>query len=84
MANARRLMEMGLAGPTATELAAQIEAQSGDGERLVRSAIMPMLSFELAAQIDAAGTTNAPKLVEMSMPPELAVEVVAQIESDRV
>ena len=84
MANARRLMELTLPEPTAVELAAQIEAQTGDADRLIGVGVIPELATELSAQIDAAGTINAPKLVELSMIPELAIEVAAQITADRI
>ena len=42
-----------------------------------------LFGIGFALQIDAAGTTNAPRLVSFGMIPEQAVELVAQIEADR-
>lgn len=83
MANAPRLAELGFPVPLATELAAQITAQDGDRKRLEALSMEPLLAKEVAAQIDAAGTTNAPRLVDFGMVPDEAVELVAQIEADR-
>lgn len=79
MADARRLMALGFAGPLAVELAAQIEAREGNMRRLMALGVVPELAKELVSQIGAS--TNARRLVELSMVPQQAKEVVAQIEA---
>lgn len=84
MADATRLMALGFAGPLAVEMAEQITAQAGNMNRLMALGVVPELAKELAGQINEAGTTNALRLVELSMVPIQAAEVVAQIEADRL
>ena len=83
MANAVRLINLGVPEPTAKEMAAQIEAQAGDRKRLEGVAVEPLLAQELAGQIDAGGTVSAVRLVDFAMVPEVAVELAAQITADR-
>ena len=83
MANAVRLINLGVPEPTANVLAAQIEAQTGDASKLVEVAIVPELASGVARMINDDIAISAPYLVELAMVPEVAVEVAAQIAADR-
>lgn len=84
MADAARLINLGMAEPTANELATQIAAQTGDVSRLVGVAVEPLLAQQIVTQIDAGpADADGPVLVDHGMMPEMAVEVAAQITADR-
>jgi hypothetical protein len=80
MADAKRLIALGMVPPLAKEVAAQITAGVGNARRLVELSTVPILARELANQINS-GTGNARRLAELGMVPVMAKEVAAQVSS---
>jgi len=83
MADARRLVELGMVPPLAKEVAAQITSGIGSARRLAELSMVPVLAGELASQINAK-VGNARRLAELGMVPVLAKEVAAQVSSGGV
>ena len=77
MPSARRLIELGTAPPLAVEEAAQFTANTGNWRRLMEVGLVPSAAREVANQL--AGTASAARLADHAIPPDLAVEMAAQI-----
>jgi len=77
MADARRLAEVGFAPPLAKELAAQINAHSGNRRRLTELGMVGLLAGFVAALINGVGSAAA--LIALGMIPAQAIELVRQI-----
>lgn len=77
MADARRLVEVGIVPVLAKEIANQIDSGVGSSRRLAELGMVPRLAREFVAQI--TGTPNARRLSELSMTPIAAGEVAKQI-----
>lgn len=77
MPSARRLIELGTAPPLASEEAEQFTTNNGNWRRLMEVGLTPAAAREVANQL--AGTASAARLAAHGIPPDLAVEMAAQI-----
>lgn len=78
MADARRLVELGMVPDLAKEVAAQINAGVGDKRRLVELTMVPRLASELAIQITSK-IGDKRRLIELGVVGRLALEISSQI-----
>lgn len=66
------LTALGVAGPLAAEIQAQIEAEVGNAQRLIGGGMVPASARVLADGI-SAGSVSGPKLAATSVPTVLAL-----------
>lgn len=78
MADARRLMGVGFAGPLAQELAAQINAGVGNARRLIELGMVPLLAALVASAISGLSVSPG-KLAELGMVVAQIIEFLKQL-----
>lgn len=77
MADTRRLIELGMVPPVASELGAQIDAKVGNPRRLIELGVPAPVASILSQQV--ASTADANRLAEIGIVPALAGEIARQI-----
>lgn len=79
--NKKRFIELGLAPPLATELAAQITASTGNVRRLREVGMASGKAASIIAASVASHTVNRTRLCETGVPTEVVREFATQIAS---